>query len=138
MMIDLEKAWSLASKMAKGTRSNYHLTLGQLIKRLEKMPKKQLILTSAGAGVQGFNSYRGYYEDLALAPAPGPIWTASQLLKASKRVIDTELIGYKGGEFLMTKDTPLWFAGYGNLGEAVMDLTPDGVLVTRNLEETED
>jgi len=138
MMIDLEKAWSLASKMAKDTRSNYHLTLGQLIKRLEKMPKKQPILTSAGAGVQGFISYRGYYEDLALTPAPGPTWTASQLLKASKKVIDTELTGYKGGEYLMTKNTPLWFAGYGSLGEAVMDLTPDGVLVTRDLEETED
>lgn len=32
--------------------------------------------------------------------------------------------GYKGGDFTMTGDTPLWRASYGDTGEAIMDLQP--------------
>jgi hypothetical protein len=115
--------------------AKYHLTLGQLIKRLDRVPGVTKILTADGQGIEGLCSYRGYYSDLALNPVGGPVWTADQLLREAKFVINTELTGYKGGEFLMTKDTPLWLARYGGLGPAIMDLTPDGVLVTRDLDE---
>lgn len=138
-MIDLQKAYHLASQMATDTRSKYHLTLGRLIRRLEKMPRSQTILTcNNGFGIEGLCSYRGYYSDLALCPTAGAVLSAGQLLGACNEVLDTELTGYKGGEFLMTKDTPLWVAEYGRLGVAVTDITPDGLLITRNLDEEED
>ena len=137
-MTDIQAMLNVMSEMAAETRSKYHLTLGQLIKRLEKTPEGKPIFTQAGLGVEGLCSYRGYYSDLALNPASGPEWTAGQLLKACKEVIETELTGYKGGEFLMTKDTPLWLASRGELGPAIMDLTPDGLVITRDPDEQED
>ena len=118
-------------------RSKYHLTLGKLIKRLDNMSPRKKILTADGQGIGGLGSYRGHYSDLALHPVDGFDWTAGRLLYEAKYVINTELTGYKGGKFLMTKDTPLWMAVYGNLGPAIIDLTPDGVLVTRDLDEEE-
>ena len=134
-MIDIQKMINVMLEQRREDRSKYHLTLGQLIKRLDRVPGVTKILTADGQGIEGLCSYRGYYSDLALNPVGGPVWTADQLLREAKFVINTELTGYKGGEFLMTEDTPLWLARYGGLGPAIMDLTPDGVLVTRDLDE---
>jgi hypothetical protein len=138
-MNDIQAMIDFENRIAAGTRSKYHLTLGQLISRLEKMhTRNHRLLTSDGRGIEGLGSYRGYYSDLALHPVNGPVWTVAQLCRACIGVLDTTLTGYKGGEFLMTKDTPLWLASYGNLGSAIIALTPDGVLVTRDLDERED
>ncbi|MFN7340112.1 MAG: hypothetical protein ACK5VI_03410 [Opitutia bacterium] len=137
-MTDIQAMLNVMSEMAEETRSKYHLTLGQLINRLEKMPKNRRLLTSDGRGIEGLGSYRGYYSDLALHPVDGPVWTAAQLHRACRGVLGAALTGYKGGEFLMEKNTPLWLASYGCLGPAIMDLTPDGILVTSNLDKQED
>ena len=134
-MIDIHKMMDVMLEQRREDRPKYHLTLGQLIKRLDRVPGVTKILTTDGQGIEGLCSYRGYYSDLALNPVGGPVWTADQLLREAKLAINTELTGYKGGEFRMTKDTPLWLARYGGLGPAIMDLTPDGVLVTRDLDE---
>lgn len=135
-MIDLQKMLNVMMEQKREDRSKYHLTLGKLIKRLEQMPPQQKILTSDGQGIKGLSSYRGYYSDLALHPVGGPVWTAAQLLREAQAVINTELTGYKGGEFLMTKDTPLWLASYGNSGgPAIVDLASDGTLITRDIDE---
>jgi hypothetical protein len=138
-MPDIQAMFNVMSEMAAETRSKYHLTLGQLISRLEKMhTRNHRLLTSDGRGIEGLGSYRGYYSDLALHPVDGPVWTAAQLHRACSGVLGTTLTGYKGGEFIMKKDTPLWLASYGCLGQAIMDLTPGGILVTRNLDKQED
>jgi hypothetical protein len=137
-MTNIHEILEAMSGAAADARSQYHLTLGRLIKCLEKIPKGKPIFTQAGLGVEGFCSYRGYYSDLALNPASGPEWTAGQLLQACKAVINTTLTGYKGGDFLMTKNTPVWLASYGCLGPAIMDLTPEGLVITRDLDEQED
>ena len=134
-MIDLQKMLDVMMEQRREDRSKYHLTLGKLIKRLEQIKPRKKILTADGQGIVGLSSYRGYYSDLALHPVDGPVWTAAQLLREAKAVMDTELTGYKGGEFLMTKDTPLWLASYGRCGPAILDLASDGTLITRDLDK---
>jgi hypothetical protein len=133
-MFDLQNMMNMTQNMLRESRSRYHLTLGQLIQRLEPMPGIRPILTVDGHGIEGLGSYRGYYSDMALHPTEGLVWNAGQLLRECQRVVDTELTGYKGGEFLMERDTPLWLAGYGRLGPAIMDLLADGTLLTRDVD----
>jgi hypothetical protein len=138
-MIDIQAMMDMSQRLMRESRSRYHLTLGQLIQRLEKLPKKQPIQLADGRGIEGLDSYRGYYCDMALHPVDGPVWNAGQLLRECRRVLDTKLTGYKGGEFLMDRATPLWVAEHGSaVPEAVMDLLADGTLVIRDLEALDD
>jgi hypothetical protein len=137
-MIDLQALMNHTQDMLRESRSRYHLTLGQLIRRLEKLPLHLQIRTEDGRGIEGLCSYRGYYCDLSLNPVNGPVWTAGLLLRECRRVLDTNLTGYKGGEFLMDQCTPLWLSEHGSVREeAIMDLLHTGVLVTRDLSQLE-
>jgi hypothetical protein len=60
-MFDLQGMMNMTQTMLRESRSRYHLTLGQLIQRLEPMPEIQPILTVDGQGIEGLGSYRGYY-----------------------------------------------------------------------------
>ena len=103
------------------TRSSYHLTLGELIIFLDSVEER-------GRGGQpvifgddyytypcDVESYRGYSCDLALTD-DGHIdggATVTTLLNALNAALDREFTGYKGGEFTMDHNTPLWRARYG-------------------------
>lgn len=63
-------------------------------------------------------SYRGFYEELAIAPGEGT--TAGELLESLTGVLGKELEGYKGGTYLMGSNTPVHFAAYGEWGGAVV------------------
>ena len=58
------------------------------------------------------HSYRGYYRFAAIDTQQESV-TAEELLIDVSSIIDTHLTGYKGGEYLMTELTPLWFSEYG-------------------------
>jgi hypothetical protein len=75
------------------------------------------------------HSYRGYYSDLALDSKDEPT-TAGELLAILKRALGETYGGYKGGDFVMGADTPLWMASYGSTGRAIIALI-DGVLATK-------
>lgn len=105
------------SSVALDARRPYHVTVGELIDQLKLADPESLIpLTNP-------HSYRGYYEDLALEPTDFPI-KVSLLIEQLEAVLDTELTGYKGGEFLMTEDTPVWVSNYGTTGEALIFIDP--------------
>ena len=62
----------------------------------------------------GFNnphSYRGYYDNLAFEPEQEV--SVKQMLKDAEYALNNTFQGYKGGDFTMTKDTPVWLAYYG-------------------------
>lgn len=80
------------------------LRLGELIVILSEMHPENVI-----QGVSGeVSSYRGIYYDLAVNP--GEKATAGELLLALADVLDTEIQGYKGGDYLMTARTVVWLA----------------------------
>jgi hypothetical protein len=65
-------------------------------------------------------SYRGYYNHLALGwtnrEAP-PYWpTVAQVLAVLEPAVNATFQGYKGGDYRMTRETPLWVANYSHTG----------------------
>ena len=95
------------------SRKEYHVTLGEMVDFLDRLNKDGLIShNDSYLIVDELNSYRGYYSDLAFyvrkaTPDEEPT-TVGTLLKDLKWTIGSTFQGYKGGEFPMTKNTPLW------------------------------
>lgn len=101
------------------------MTLGQFIKELEKFNQDSIVtLEPFELYPTSFDSYRGYYCDLALGYAlrgeVGNCLYVKDLLKKAKECIGKEFMGYKGGEFTMSEDTPLWISNYGKVARTVI------------------
>ena len=117
------------NKAGEATRAGYHLTLGGIIEKLE--PHKDSGLT---VPLCGPDSYRGYYSDLAFDRGETPI---AEFVGLCKSAVGTTFEGYKGGYFIMSEDTPLWVAGYGDWGPALMDVRVENgevVIVTKEID----
>lgn len=96
------------------------LTLGELIDELQKIIDAdggdKMVITTGGTYVSGFSSYRGYYEELAIVPTGGyssDSLNVTGLLAKAKVVDGSRLVGWKGGEYLMTRENALWLAHAG-------------------------
>lgn len=97
------------------------MTLGELIDTLKSFPKDYLVFIKPYDQIpHGFISYRGYYDQLALDYDLEGQCTVEDLLKAAKKVVGKELMGYKGGNFLMTKNTPVWISYYGHVSNMLL------------------
>jgi len=97
------------------------ITLGKLIELLENRPKDETVqFDFSGFYPSGVASYRGYYDQLALGfdPESGdrnctPQITVEQLIVKLKEADGKTYTGYKGGEYRMNLNTPIWMANYG-------------------------
>lgn len=112
------------------------LTLGQLIAKLEPIVARQPEIIekySQEAEVvfdfeylfpTRFASWRGSYDELALnfssREAGKKPLGVSEFLKMCKGTIGQTFWGYKGGDFMMGKATPIWIANYGNSGNTAL------------------
>ncbi len=105
-------------------RSATQLTLGKLISVLESMPPDFKV-----QGIGNPHSYRGYYSDLAFESLGGRR-KCSELLRECKGIVGEVFQGYKGGDFPMSEDTPLWLAMYGMTGDRLMSVNSDGSFAT--------
>lgn len=103
--------------------NNIQMTLGKLIKELEGCDPSAPIRFSDDRQFPGDAiSYRGYYCDLAFEPTAEPS-TAGQMLNECKQALGQTFVGYKGGNYMMGEDTPLWIASYGEASSrAIMGL----------------
>ena len=105
-------------------RAETQLTLGKLIEALEAMPDGAFVVNLEKA-----HSYRGYYCDLAFKIGEGTR-TAAGLLTEARAAMGEVFEGYKGGDFVMGKLTPLWVADYGCCGRKLMAVHPGGEIET--------
>lgn len=101
-----------------------HLTLGELIERLEAEDPAKVVR-------QGFanpDSYRGYYHDLAFEPA----WNVSvaDMLADARSALGATFQGWKGGDFTMGEYTDCWLAVRGDTGETLGAVLLDFMLAT--------
>jgi hypothetical protein len=99
-------------------------TVGQLIDALalERGDFPVYIETSEGdVGAGGIGSYRGYYEQLAIGLQAVPI-TADQLAQLLRKQVGDTVTGYKGGEYRITRETPVWAAEYGSCGDMIVGI----------------
>lgn len=134
--MDIQQLFNVMRDAARSDRSKYHLTLGALIAGLEKTDGAAFVQFDNGSSPGSFDSYRGYYSDLSIEPSDAPRIVAS-LLEEARTALGKTYEGYKGGDFLMGEDTPLWTAPYSECGLAIVELviSSDGVtLKTKNLD----
>jgi len=126
------------------------LTLGELILKLESIVAKQADRIKEGqeeATVRYdfeylfptcFDSWRGIYAELALNFVDNnyaPLRDVKELkvsdfLQLCKDTVGREFTGYKGGEYIMNRHTPIWVANYGNSGNtALIDVVDDSYII---------
>lgn len=96
------------------------MRLGTLIAKLKAMPSAAVLywnpitddMEGVGEHPGGFDSYRGYYERLAIDP-DGPPCTVAEFVKRARACVGTTFHGWKGGEFVMTENTLVHIARRG-------------------------
>jgi len=97
------------------------MSLGELVARLEAANPNAIVRFEDGTYPRDFDSYRGYYRFVAVDH--GPECTVAQFLSKTKQAIGATFVGYKGGEFTMTKFTPVWVSEYGRAsGIGIVDV----------------
>ena len=126
--MDIQAMFDAMSDMSRETRSGYHLTLGMFVSVLESAAVYH-VRTDQDGGIDKPHSYRGYYSDLAFEPTPEPT-PAATVLPMVRHALGNIYYGYKGGEYPMGSETPLWLAHYGDCGLAIVGThVEDGTLV---------
>lgn len=97
------------------------LTLGEIIDRCEAIgDDAEVVFDFEYAAPRKLDSWRGVYAELALSFGfdGGP--KLPEFVSMLKEAVGKEFDGYKGGEFLMTRETPVWVANYGNSGNTAV------------------
>jgi len=89
------------------------MTLKELIETLEKADPNKVV----PLGFRRPHSYRGYYTDLAFAPAKNI--TVGEMLACAQSALGKTFDGYKGGEYTMSEYTTVWLAEWGCCGEGI-------------------
>lgn len=89
------------------------MRLGGLIETLRDLPGDLPVRYDDGTYPQEFASYRGYYENLTLVPGDEPA-TVKDLLMKAEAANGATFQGWKGGDYTMALDTPVWADDYGN------------------------
>jgi len=124
---------ALLTQRSKALAKSDQLTLGELILKLEPIVEKQKQrkednLDEATVRFDfeylfptELDSWRGSYSELALNfQTEGHELTVTEFYKMVNDAVGKEYTGYKGGEFTMTKRTPIWVANYGHSGNTAL------------------
>jgi len=112
------------------------MRLAGLIDALAELPPDlPVYVGSEPAGQLG--SYRGYYNQLTIYRSNGighggdaPAVTVAGLLANARDADGGIFTGYKGGDFTMGLDTPVWASDYGDTGLGIAELIQDADRVT--------
>ena len=97
-------------------------SLGEVIQMLERAnPDADVQYDFCYLRPTDVDSYRGYYDHLALGWSDkhddeGYWPKVSTLLERLRAAVGNTYYGYKGGEYRMNEDTPLWVANYSHSG----------------------
>jgi len=105
-------------------KTSPQLTLGELILKLEPICKPKLPVVFDRISLRnmkeyhptGITSWRGSYRELALEYSDeGDPLSLKEFLALLRPIIGATLPGYKGGDYLMGKVTPVWVANHGEV-----------------------
>lgn len=107
---------AIAVARAESMKTSPQLTLGEFILKLEIVGNKDLpVVFDVGKYHPTYvDSWRGSYCELAINyETKGKPPSVLRLINILKDAIGVTFVGYKGGDFLMGKTTPIWVANYG-------------------------
>ena len=110
---------SLRDRIELASESFPNLSLAQLAEQLEQFNPDAEILFEDGAVPESYvRSYRGYFHHAAIGVALGrgenpPPVLVSDVLRGVKFAMHDVVYGYKGGEYQLYPDVPVWYADYG-------------------------
>jgi len=96
------------------------MTVDMLIAELDRMSPEAPILGLSDDA----DSYRGYYEHVAIEPGEGT--TAGSLSAYLKSRLGAPMYGYKGGDYTFDGDCYVFIASYGDTGPSLAGFTEDG------------
>ena len=135
--MDLQGMMDGINKMNREVRSRYHLTLGQAISMLSKLPQDtSVIYDFNNKSPKGPHSFRGHYSDLAFEWSGDEV-TIRDFVSELNASWGKTFTGYKGGDFIMDAETPLWAAEYGECGRAIIGILKhknEIILTTKEIE----
>ena len=102
-------------------KTSPQLLLGEIILRLEAVntpckdgSEKEVRFDFGYFKPTNLDSWRGSYDELALGYSETEKdIKVSELIKTLKEAIGKTFTGYKGGDFVMGKNTPVWVSNYG-------------------------
>jgi hypothetical protein len=117
---------NMSAEQQSMRKESDQFTLGDLIERLEQLP--EYIVIPLGQPM----SYRGYYCDLAFELSSSEFNTVKEILEHANYSVDRRFTGYKGGDFVMDLDTPVWIAHYGSCGRKITGITDDGQILSKD------
>lgn len=100
------------------------MTLGELIDQLKavKDKTKVVLIQPGNRNPAGFDSWRGSYDELALGYGGSEPVTVKQLLKQARAANGKTFNGWKGGEFVMDRSTPVWIDNPGEYHEQALEI----------------
>lgn len=126
----------------KSFEKSDQLSLGMIIEKLKEIKKNEkeiikkykheatVVFDFADTFPTYIDSWRGAYNELALnfvshsnCSHNEKEMTLTQFIDMLKKCIGKTFTGYKGGDYEMDEDTPVWVANYGASGStAVIDI----------------
>jgi hypothetical protein len=108
-------------KVSNDKNTTFHesggLTLGELIGYLRSLDHDLTVKIEWNdrlVNIEDLGSYRGYYDDIAIEPGGLAELTAQETANMLHDAIGRVYEGYKGGDFRMDTDTPVWVSHYGD------------------------
>lgn len=144
--MDIQKIMDNAvkAKRAESFKDSTQLTLGEIISKLEAIPEREddeatVCFDFEYLRPTSLDSWRGSYNELALGFSDdGQEPKLSDFIKHLKDAVGKEYEGYKGGEYTMSRHTPVWVANHGNAGStSIVDILNNGyevILITGRTE----
>ncbi len=99
------------------------MNVSGLIAELKKHPRDAYLRidkSPIGLSPKGVDSYRGYYEDLAINVEPdrySEMRTGDFVALLEER-LGTTMTGYKGGDYQIRPSTRVWVSNYGEASGA--------------------
>lgn len=107
-------------------------SLGAVIDALERAePGGVVSFDFCRQSPDDLDSYRGYYDHLALGWSNRPSPSAADVLSVLRSAVGKTYQGYKGGSYRMGRDTPLWVDNYSECtGTAIVGIEMDSIGIT--------
>ena len=123
---------AVAAGRAERLKTSPQLTLGELILKLEAAKDKTVDVRFDFAWFRprGLRSWRGSYSEIAIEWDEKTETKVQWLIDELKAAIGKTYEGYKGGDFTMGKNTPVWVDNYGDASHTgVVDVLDNGYVV---------